>query len=247
MKLLDWLSSHDLGGTGTIRQNRVQAMPHPDKKKVEKNYKRGEATTYYTGPVGDSCVTVWKDNKPVYVGSNVHKPDTLTNVTRWNRAQKKEIVVPMPDLIKEYNSCMGGVDLLDEMVSLYRPRIRKRKWWWCFYTWALGVMVVNSWRLWQKVKVNSTDKADKMQLLEFTRHIVVELLKTHGTPRDRPGPSQRMHGPSRESVRADGINHWIIHTETKGVCGQCTNRSFYRCEKCNVALHANCFKTWHMA
>ena len=46
---------------------------------------------------------------------------------RWFRADKKVVEVNMPGLINDYNKNMGGVDLLDQMVGLYRVRIRKRK------------------------------------------------------------------------------------------------------------------------
>ena len=57
MKLLNWLSERGLGGTGTLRQNRVKAIPIPAKKEVEKGFKRGESKVVYTE---DVSVVVWK-------------------------------------------------------------------------------------------------------------------------------------------------------------------------------------------
>ena len=73
---------------------------------------------------GDSCVTVWKDNKPVYVASNSYSNSPLSRSRRWNRVEKKYMEVPVPNNIAKYNSGMGGVDLLDAMTALYRGRIR---------------------------------------------------------------------------------------------------------------------------
>ena len=45
MKLLKWLSSKEIGGTGTVRSNRVIAMPHPHPKIIEKE-DMGSSVTY---------------------------------------------------------------------------------------------------------------------------------------------------------------------------------------------------------
>ena len=77
---------------------------------------------------------------------------------------------------------MGGVDLVDQQIACYRPKIRKRKWWWPIWTWSLSLMLVNSWRLWNIVK---TEK--KINLLTFLRQVVTELLTRHGEQRLRTG------------------------------------------------------------
>ena len=140
--------------------------------------------------------------------------------------EKKKVSLPQPVMIAEYNAHMGGVDLLDNMLAVYRARIRKRKWWWCIWTWGLGVMMVNSWRLYNAVLVKRGGV--KTQFLYFTRQVVVQMLKTHGEYRTRTGPSHRLSGPAKESIRADATNHWIVITEVKGVCQKCQKRSFYR-------------------
>ena len=69
--------------------------------------------------------------------------EPTATANRWSRVEKKRIVVPMPKMIEKYNQKMGGVDLLDAMVAVYRIRIRKRKWWWSIYAWSLSVSAVN--------------------------------------------------------------------------------------------------------
>ena len=125
----------------------------------------------------------------------------------------------MPNMIANYNTHMGGVDLFDQMVARYRIRIRKRKWWWCVYTWSLSASAVNAWRLMNFVK------KDKMPFLDFLRHLVTEMLAVHGTARVRPGPSLVLRGPSAEAVRLDGKDHWPIFQQGKQpVCKVCNGR-----------------------
>ena len=43
---------------------------------------------------------------------------------------------------------MGGVDLVDSQVAVYRPNVRKNKWWFSIFTTGVSIMCVNAWRLW---------------------------------------------------------------------------------------------------
>ena len=88
--LLEKLSEKGIGGTGTMRQNRLGPIPIQKKKEVEKEWERGDYTDIYHA---DFTVSVWKDNKPVYMGSNVHEVEPTHPVTRYSREQKKRITV----------------------------------------------------------------------------------------------------------------------------------------------------------
>ena len=58
--------------------------------------------TYY---IEDCAVTAQKDNKSVYVASNVHSAGDGSNTTlRYSKAVHRKISVKQPDVIKAYNS-----------------------------------------------------------------------------------------------------------------------------------------------
>ena len=59
-----------VGGTGTLRQNRLGPIPLPKKKEVERNFDRGDFADVYSD---DITTIVWQDNKPVYMASNEHQ------------------------------------------------------------------------------------------------------------------------------------------------------------------------------
>lgn len=65
-------------------------------------------------------LTVWKDNKPVYMASNKYGATSNLTCKRFCREKKSYIQVPIPAMVTEYNNHMGGVDLLDNMVACYR-------------------------------------------------------------------------------------------------------------------------------
>ena len=140
---------------------------------------------------------------------------------------------------------MGGVDLLDAMVAVYRVPFRKRKWWFPFHAWSLSVCAVNGWRLRQK----HTGK--KEPYLTFLRELVIGMLYQHGSPTKRVEQMTGILG----IVRYDCLNHWIVQNENdsngqprRRNCKQCTlngkrgNKTVYMCEKCSVPLHTHCFK-----
>jgi hypothetical protein len=146
-----------------------------------------------------------------------------------------------------YNSKMGGVDLLDSMVSVYRVNYRMKKWWYPFYTWSLSVSAVNAWRL------RMSAKGTKEPFLDFMRELVMEMLTVHGTP-----PLRRRslnEASAAEVLRYDGLNHWIVGVEEDAAgkskrrnCRHCylkekkELKTVTQCEKCKVPLHTGCFK-----
>ena len=52
----------------------------------------------------------------------------LDSIRRWSKKEHKIVEVHRPDAVKQYNASMGGVDLVDRMVSIYRVSVRTCKW-----------------------------------------------------------------------------------------------------------------------
>ncbi|KAJ8409938.1 hypothetical protein AAFF_G00209790 [Aldrovandia affinis] len=68
-------------------------------------------------------VVKWYDNHSVTLLSDYTGANPVTEVDRWDRKRKVIIKVPRPAVVKEYNKNMGGVDLLDSLIALYRNKI----------------------------------------------------------------------------------------------------------------------------
>lgn len=89
--LLDRLSEMQIGGTGTVRQNRLHRVPVISKKQLEnKNVDRGTSEVLYNG---DQTLVAWKDSKAVYVASNMHSGSADNTCKRFDRAKKKSVQV----------------------------------------------------------------------------------------------------------------------------------------------------------
>jgi DNA excision repair protein ERCC-6 len=89
--LLEQLSELRIGGTGTVRQNKLNKVPIKGKKELEKKaVPRGTADVLYQA---DQVLVAWKDNKAVYMASNIHGADMEKTCRRYSRVEKREIQV----------------------------------------------------------------------------------------------------------------------------------------------------------
>ena len=63
----------------------------------------------------------WFDNREVtMVGTCLEECNKVSTVTRRVKGQSAKIPVPCPEIIKDDNSSMGGVDLLDQKTAAYK-------------------------------------------------------------------------------------------------------------------------------
>ncbi|KRZ68508.1 hypothetical protein T10_1569 [Trichinella papuae] len=57
-------------------------------------------------------------------------------------ARKKHVDITEANIIRQYNQYMGGVDVMDKMLSSYWSKLRSKKWWWNLFSHALNMAVV---------------------------------------------------------------------------------------------------------
>lgn len=246
MNLLQHLKDRGYQGTGTFRENRIpKDCPITDKKTFSKKV-RGS----YEGAIEKNSgimVVRWADNNVVTVASTCHGILPVSQVKRYSQAEKKIIQVSRPNLIGEYNSHMGGTDLMDENLSRYRIGIRSKKWWWSIFTWLIDVAVTNAWQIHKK-------SGGKLTQLEFRREIATGYLQSFGSapkPGGRPKTSKLSLSLNRisDDVRYDGINHLVIEIPAKKrrrCAGEgCISSIRTMCSKCNMGLCIPCFYIFH--
>ena len=70
----------------------------------------------------------WFDNRGVTLFSMYESVEPTKNVERFDKKASKYANVSCPSIVTTYNQFMGGVDLLDGLLSLYRIHIRSKKW-----------------------------------------------------------------------------------------------------------------------
>ncbi len=95
-------------------------MPIISKKDLEKKtVPRGHTDVLYKD---DQVLVAWKN-----MASNKFGADTTNNCRRFCRTERKYVTVPIPTMVQRYNTGMEGVDLMDNMVAVYRIPFRIKK------------------------------------------------------------------------------------------------------------------------
>ena len=159
---------------------------------------------------------------------------------------------------------MGGVDLLDGLLSNYRTPVRSKKWYHRLIWHFLDVSVVQAWLLHRKDS-DAVDNEKVTSLKEFKLSIAESLLKQgkrEASKRGRPSISveaaysaKKKKGPTapipNKSIRKDGCDRRPELYEKKGRCQYpgCAGFSKVKCSKCDVRLcftpTSNCFRKFH--
>ena len=239
-QLMHLLATRNVRAVGTVRENRTAgANCKLQSTKDLKAAGRGSCDSVCDGVV---FVLKWADSAVVSLASNYLTDQPMQQTTRHVKGSSN-VTVPQPHIVRKYNESMGGVDLLDRLLSSYRPMIRGKKWWWPLFLNALNVSVVAAWRLHSAV----CSAPERLDHLTFRRHIVMHLLKgSHCSDRRQVGGGQQAHLP--DELRFDGVGHVRV-TCSQGRCRICLKNTRCKCVKCNARLHTDkgkdCFSVYH--
>ncbi|XP_039276105.1 piggyBac transposable element-derived protein 3-like [Nilaparvata lugens] len=118
IKLIEELAKRNIGGTGTILENRTLKCPLEESKSLSKK-ERGSTSFRNTE---DIILTKWNDNNIVSMISNCHGLTPFTKVERIGKINNKKakVSVQCPNITKMYNTYMGGVDRFDQNLDSLR-------------------------------------------------------------------------------------------------------------------------------
>ena len=116
---------------------------------AEKDLKKEGCGSYdYRTDMGSGLVVKkWFDSKYVYMCSTIVNLTETTEVKRWIRSARKYINVQCPEIVREYNKSMGGLDLSDILISLYRTQVKTKRWYIKVLFHCVDIANVNAWLL----------------------------------------------------------------------------------------------------
>ena len=163
-KLLRYLKSKGIAATGTVRVNWMENAPLKNMKSMKKE-KRGSFDVV-TDILSTITAIRWKDNKVV----NGLSTYTDAYVKRFCHSGKKKVDVEQPNIIREYNKSMRGVNPMDQNIAAYMINIRSKKWCWPLFRFVIDVSVNNAFQLYWMKEVEGGEK--KLDALRFRRAIV---------------------------------------------------------------------------
>ena len=86
----------------------------------------------------------WHDNKCVTLLSNAVGVEPVGSVKRFDVEAKCKVDIPCPSFVLAYNKHMGGIDLSDMLLALYKTPIRSHRWYLPIFGYILDVAVINA-------------------------------------------------------------------------------------------------------
>ena len=184
-------------------------------------------------------------------------------IKRYDRKLHVYKQVECPGVVKEYNKFMGGIDIFDSFIALYRTKMHcTRRYYLKIFFHFLDASIVNAWLQYRRdYKIMGFAKKDIFTLLDF-KASVAKWLTTYGTTHSRKRFStietefllKKKRGnvvnlPS-SSVRRDGIDHLPLSIDKRAMCKnpKCKSQVKSFCTKCEVHLcvsEKRCFYDFH--
>lgn len=158
---------------------------------------------------------------------------------------------------------MGGIDLNDQLVALYRTDVGTKKFYFRLFMHMLDVCVVNSWLLYRRHQMQRGQEQDytllqfKLSiantLIQYGQHVVLHRGRPSNASLEKTTQKHRavLQDPSSD-VRFDETSHWPEVAGDRQRCRLCNDRNkftSFRCSKCRVPLcllkERNCFTRYH--
>lgn len=202
-------------------------------------------------------IVKWFDNKQVTLVSSYDDAYPVENIKRFSKEAKSRVDIKCPKIVKDYNRHMGGVDLADMLIALYRTGIRSHRWYMNIFSQLLDICINNAWLLRRRHNkmTNTTRKQDHLK--DFRYEIYSGLLKRGRNVSvknfDAIPDKAKMKKPASErpcdDVRYDKYDHWPQITGYQR-CKYCkAGQASTMCTKCKVHLcyvkNRNCFLEYH--
>lgn len=243
--------NHGIFALGTIRNNRIRGA-----EKVlptEKVMKKKERGSYAQAVCNKNKLAIvrWNDNKPVTLISTYVAAEPVHKIKRYSKEKKVKVDVECPQIVKDYNKHMGGVDLADMLISLYRTPLKTRRWYLGIFAQLIDICVNNGWLLYKRQTRNKNNSLKTFRF-EIYEGLVKDgrcnnLCKENECKIKKPR-SARPTSP----VRYDNVGHFISTKEDMGRCKYCNKNTTVYCIKCNIRLcfvtgknPRNCFLSFH--
>ena len=195
---------------------------------------------YMNDATGNYRMFRWIDNNVVKMVSNVHLGTSVDEAV--SRARKKPRInefnrknirlvwgddhtanVKIPSIVNDYNHWMLGVDVVDQLIAYYRPKIRCRRTWMPIFLQCLCVLRVNSYVLYKETSRDHPEvddkeiKSHKSFLIEFINVLIRRAIAETTTTRTTV-PS------AATSTRSTPTDSPIIHKDKTGNLRYCRTK-----------------------
>ncbi|KAK3889423.1 hypothetical protein Pcinc_006587 [Petrolisthes cinctipes] len=265
--LIEHLATRGLWCCGTVQPRRLSNVTFKLDKQLTVQG-RGSYDEWETHSEGVKVTAVkWMDKRSVHLASTFLNSFPMDKCVRYDKKVREKVEVPRPNIVKQYNMYMGGVDLCDQMISYYRTFFGSKKYYHRLFFHLIDLAVVNSWMLYRR-DAESLKVKQQSQLphCEFKYKLANSLMmsgKTMSRERGRPSTSVEKAFTDKKKVdratkpipdkdiRGDSVGHFPASSTSRAKCKLpgCNGKVHMTCIKCNVHLccdtKRNCFLTFH--
>ena len=259
-RILEHLQSKQLHGTGTVKKIYV---PKEAGLMTEKELMKQERGFAQCSVRNDSIValTVWQDKRAIYLASTEHGVEPADEVSRYEKKTRSYRTVSRPAVVKAYNACMGGVDLNDRMIALYRAGAKSKKWTIKTMLHFIDMAAVNAWILHRR-----SHGERRMKFLEFKYALAKQMLSwcsisdESGSSSDSEEqchqPPKRARVPPIPSPRLVATGKHLPRAHVRKEFRRCRNagcsmKTGTECRTCGIFLccrpERDCFYEFHVS
>lgn len=180
-----YLRAKGIYNLGTARINRVPNCKIPND--ITNRKQPRVFSTEYVGSSYNIDITnvLWKDNKTIsllstYVGVKpflkLNANEGIEKIARYDRKSKRHIEVDCPQIIREYNAHMGGVDLMDGLMGRYHIRAKTRDAMTRIFYHLVDMAASNAYVLYRRIKKENMSTDKLLELPEFRESIAADLV-----------------------------------------------------------------------
>ena len=209
LPLLHFLISKQVCAVGTIRAIRLADCPIPANKDLER---QGRGALDYRVDSNSGIITAeWVDNKTVQVASNYTDIELMGTINQWSKASNTYENISCSRIILGCNKSMGGIDLADMLIALYRIKIKTKRWYIKIFWYMADICKLNAWNLHRRHFIQYGGPVNKMEsFLSFTFDIANALINAYKLVVKVGRPSKRSVMTSQLLVRAKKLQSQLL-------------------------------------
>ena len=174
-----YLTKEGLLAVGTIRSNRFQGCLLLSNKDLQKSA-RG-ASDYRVDNNSGIIIVKWLDKSVVQLYSNYVGIEPIDQIEKWDKTACERKNVDCPQIVKAYNKSMGGVDLVDMLIALYRISVKTKRLYVKVCWYFVNIAKVNGWILYKRQSAAEYSTKRKETLLDFSCELTESLIKANKT------------------------------------------------------------------
>ncbi|XP_041093551.1 piggyBac transposable element-derived protein 3-like isoform X2 [Polyodon spathula] len=256
------LAKMGIHSLGTVRLHRIPNIKMPTDLHLKKEGQGSFVEKTVAADDVDLKLVKWHDSRSVHLLSTFAGAYPDARVKRWDKKTKQQVNVKCPSVVKMYSKFMGGVDLLDSLLALYRTNVRTKKYYLHIYFYMMDLCCVVAWLLYRRASDDcGVSCKQQLSLFDFKADVAQSLCwlgkaKKRGSPSGNPENEESVKRRKFSAVpnldcRKDKFDHWPAYDSKAGRCKHsvCQKLTKVKCQKCDTFLcfvpNRNCFFAFH--